>query len=1168
MKPIRTPESTSVPINNIISQDANLNHTKDTDDPFLPPTPSLLITSSMINKTNARILIDTGAVLDYIDSTFCEKSNIFTETTNHVARMANKSLQTLTMTKEPIEIQIKGYTEKRKFAVCPLDYDVILGKRWTTEKKCFIDCERNIVQFRHRDNEYTIEALEPTIVHHISANTITKDERRQYPIYAIFVRQGEEEVRLENRNKYPPAIEKLLRRYKDVFPDTLPPGPPPKRNCEFHIKLHEEATPQKKGIYRMSAKETEEMRKQLAELTNQGFIRPSVSPWGSPTLFVTKKDGTLRMCVDYRALNRLTVKNSYPLPRIDDILDQVGNAKYFTKIDLRQGYHQIRMNEKSIPLTAFRTKFGHYEYTVLPFGLTNAPATFMTLMNNVLREYLNKFVAVYLDDILVYSETLEDHVKHLESILKKLQEHKLYAKLSKCTFAVAEVEYLGHIIGSKGVRMDPNKTKAIKDWPTPRNKKDVQSFLGLLNYYRRFIRSCSAKAKPLTELTKNVPFIWKEETQKAFESLKRTISEAPVLKTFDPKLPIIVTTDASKIAIGAVLEQLAPEGKVPVAFYSRTLNQCERNYAPHELELLAIVDTLRAWRVYLHGNHFTVHTDHYPLRYLETQESLSGRQVRWLERLVNFDFNIIPIKGKSNVVADALSRQTNEPQDEEGYNHTLLNQALRITNNINAISFVEPDQESLDLLVREYSTDPEFSQIHKNPRAPFEKRNSLLYFDEKLCVPKGLYRSMLLHDHHCTPSSGHLGVKKTNLRITPNYHWKSIRKDIKSYVKSCLVCQRTKALNQKPYGLLQPLEPPKNKWTHLTMDFITPLPKSKNGHTGILVVVDRLSKMIRLIPLPEKVDAPLVAKLFKDHIYRNHGLPQVIISDRDSIFMSNFWKALFTLLGTKISPSSAYHPQTDGQTEIVNRKTEEMIRAFVNFDKSNWDDNLIDFEVAYNSSVHATTSFTPYFMNYGIHPRTIPIQTLSSDVPAADSFIEKIQNATKQAINEIRNQNEAAARYANRFRSPHKFEVGDKVLLSTKNLSLEDGSGSRKLNPKYIGPFRILEKVNEVTVKLELSQPMIDRGIHNAFHVSLLREFHDDKFEREKPPPPAIEFDDGHVEYEVERILNHKRKRGKIQYLVKWLGYADHENSWLLEKDLKNSPELLKTYKHERKLSI
>ena len=872
------------------------------------------------------------------------------------------------------------------------------------------------------------------------------------------------------------------------------------------------------------------------------------------------------MCVDYRALNRLTVKNSYPLPRIDDIFDQLKGATYFSKIDLRSGYHQIRLDKPSIPLTAFRTRYGHFEFLVLPFGLTNAPATFMTLMNEVFKKHLDLFVIVYLDDILIYSRTWTEHLQHIRVVLKILREQKLYAKMSKCVFGVQKVEYLGHIISSEGLRVDPQKVQAVMEWPVPKNKQHVQSFLGLINYYRKFIKGCSLIGKPLSELAKNVPFHWGDTQEKAFLLLKEALCSAPVLKTFDPKLPIFVTTDASQYAIGAVLEQEDSKKRKPVAFASRTLNDAEQNYAAHERELLAVVDSLKWWRVYLYGNFFTVHTDHYPLRYLETQDSLSSRQVRWLERMANFDFKIIPISGKSNVVADALSRQPQDVQSPDPRNKALLQETISKTSpkiqNVALSSFPKFDDSTLDELVQEYQKDDKFRTQFQEPKEPYERLGKLLIRHGKICIPEGNFRVKLMHDYHCTPITGHLGTTKTINRLISKFYWNNLRSDVLRYVRSC-ECQKAKASNQKPAGLLKPLEPPETKWTHITMDFITPLPKSRNGNTGVLTIVDRLSKMLRVIPTRPNTDALSTALLFKNNVYRHHGIPENIISDRDPIFMSKFWKSLFKLLGTKISPSSAYHPQTDGQSEILNRKIEEMIRSFVGFDKKDWDKYLVDFEVAYNSSVHATTTFTPYFLNYGVHPKTVPMDLLNSDNPAANSFLENMQEALKEARVQITKSNEKASEYINKKRRPSNFRVGDKVWLSTKNLTLEDGAGSRKLNPKYCGPFEITEDINGVTYRLKLSQPMINRGIHNAFHASLFKPFYEDDFDRERKAPEPLVFQDGHEEYEIEKILNHRKKRNRTQYLVKWKGYPDHENSWVPEKDLANAQETLKEYRKE-----
>ena len=830
------------------------------------------------------------------------------------------------------------------------------------------------------------------------------------------------------------------------------------------------------------------------------------------------------------------------------------------------------MEDCSIPFTAFRNRYGHFEFLVLPFGLTNAPAIFMSLMNDVFLDYLDRFVLVYLDDILVFSNTIEEHAIHLRMVLSRLRRNKLYGKLSKCEFAKSKVEYLGHIIGNEGISMDYEKVKVIVNWSVPQKKSDVQAFLGMVNYYRKFIKNCSSIAKPLTLLVGNNPFEWNAEQQESFELLKKAVTSAPVLRQYDPDLPIIVTTDASQYAIGAVLEQIENRVTRPAMFLSRTLNAAEQRYAAHERELLAIVDTLRQWRVYLHGQRFLVHTDHYPLRYIQTQDSLSQRQVRWLEKMMEFDFKIIPIKGKSNQVADALSREPSNIPSTVKKDHELLHQIIRRTSQdpvtISNVSHIYLDDTDKKLLCSEYQKDEHLKGTYENPESPFRKTKDLLYYKNRLCIPQGKFRQKLIHDHHDTPSTGHLGILKTNRRLHPLYFWPKMRQTIRDYVRSC-TCQTKKDRTTGPIGLLQPLPPPSRKWEIITMDFIAPLPKTKKGHSGIFVIVDRLSKMIRIVPTLHTVTAPQVAQLFYSNVYRHHGLPDVIISDRDSIFMSKFWRELFTILGTNLRPSSAYHPQTDGQTEVVNKKIEEMIRSFINYNQTNWDEHLVEFEVAYNSSVHANTTFPPFYLTYGENPRTIPADlVLSSKNPAAHSFLENIQKSVKHAQHEIQKSNDYMAAYANRKRKPCQFKVNDLVLLSTKHITIENSLINNKLTPRYCGPFRISEQINPVTFRLELSQPLLNRHIHNAFHSSPLVPYNaPTEPSRNKNPPPPVHFSDNHEEYEIEYILNHRRRRNRNEYLVKWLGYPDHENSWVSENDMGNSAELLSDYPTSKQTS-
>jgi hypothetical protein len=413
----------------------------------------------------------------------------------------------------------------------------------------------------------------------------------------------------------------VVREFLDVFPKDLP-SLPRERDVEFVIELQPGTAPISRRSYRMPPKELAELKTQLQDLLDIGFIRPSSSPWGCPALFVKKKDQTLRLCVDYRPLNEVTIKNKYPLPRIDLLFDQLAGAKVFSKVDLRSGYHQIRIYPEDVPKTAFTTQYGLYEYLLMSFGLTNAPAHFMYLMNSVFMPELDKFVVMFIDDILIYSKSKEEHADHLRIVLTRLREHQLHAKFSKCEFWLDKVQFLGHVLSAEGVAVDPSKVKDILDWRPPTTVYQVRSFLGMAGYYRRFIPDFSRIAKPITKLLKNhVKFVWSPECDKAFEKLKKLLTTAPVLAQPDIAKPFDVYCDASGIGIGCVLIQ---EGRV-IAYASRQLKRHEENYPTHDLELAVVVHALKIWRHYLLGNTCHIYTDHKSLKYIFTESELNMR---------------------------------------------------------------------------------------------------------------------------------------------------------------------------------------------------------------------------------------------------------------------------------------------------------------------------------------------------------------------------------------------------------------------------------------------------------------------------------------------------------------------------------------------------------------
>ncbi|GJP84276.1 hypothetical protein CLOP_g14339 [Closterium sp. NIES-67] len=806
-----------------------------------------------------------------------------------------------------------------------------------------------------------------------------------------------------------------------------------------------------------------ELRNQLDYLLAKGFIRPSTSPFATPILFTPKKDGGLRMCTDYRALNRVTIKSRYPIPRTDELIDNLRGARYFSKIDLRGGYHQIRVFADDCHKTAFRTRYGSYEYTVMPFGLTNAPSTFQLTMNRVFRDLLDKCVIIYLDDILIYSKTREQHLKDLEAVFQRLQQHRLITKGSKCEFLKQELEFLGHVISMEGIRIDPKKLRAIQEWQAPTNLQQLQSFLGFVNYVRRFIPNMAGLTGPLTDLLQKGTFYeWGEKQQAAFEALKNLLMSPPVLRIADPERPFEVITHASDIAIGAVLMQDFGNGLQPLAYESRKMQSAERNYPVHDKEMLAIVHAFKIWRFCLTGADVTVRTDHKSLQYLRAQPNLNPRQIRWLDYLEsNFTYKITYKKGANNI-DDALSRPSAQ---------------------LAAVLVAQSNPLLSGLFTHGYSTDPFFVN---DGHLSITTRKGVYYLrsgTDRIWVPSyRLLRELLIQEVHDSNLSGYFGVDKTLKALQRFYYWPDMVTNVQRYVAACPICQRMKSSHQRPTGLLQPLEPPQRPWQHVTMDFVTGLPAGPSGNDAVLVVVDRLTKMAHYAPCRTSITAEETARLFISTVVRLHGIPAAIISDRDPKFTSKFWQDTWARYGTRLQFSSAYHPQTDGQTERTNQTMEQLFRTNCP-DRKTWEDVLPMLEFSYNNAPSATTNHSTFYLNYGMDP-TVPISTnVESQVPRSQQFVEELQTARDKAVELICKANATARRYTDLHRRDITMTEGQLVLLDTKNLRLPLPT---RLRPRFCGPFKFMKMVTPVTAQLRLPD---DWRIHNKFHVSLLRPF-------------------------------------------------------------------------------
>jgi hypothetical protein len=984
------------------------------------------------------------------------------------------------------------------------------------------------------------------------------------------------------------AIPKEYHEFADVFSKTKADTLAEHRPYDLKINLEEGASPPIGTIYPLSQTELEALRGFLDEHLNMGFIRPTRSSFGAPVLFIKKKDGSLRLCVDFRGLNKITKKDRYPLPLISDLLDTSQKGRIYTKIDLRHAYHLVRIAKGDEWKTAFRTRYGSYEWCVMPFGLTNAPAAFQRFVNDLFADMLDVCVIVYLDDILIYSDNAAQHKEHVKEVLRRLRKAKLYARPDKCTFSVDTVEYLGYILSPKGLTMDNAKVKVIQDWPEPRKVRDIQSFLGFANFYRRFIYKYSEIALPLVRLTrKSTKWNFTQECRNSFEALKSAFTKAPILSHWSPDKQLTVETDASDYAIAAILSITTSDNEIhPVAFHSRTLGPSELNYDTHDKELLAIWEAFKIWRHYLEGPTYPVDvvTDHKNLEYFSTTKLLTRRQARWSEYLSTFNFILRFRPGKLGAKPDALTRRWDvyPKEGDSGYananphNYRQVFTQEQLATSLRATFLSTPvlraavimDVEQLHKDIQEATSEDQYclniiSSLNSDTPDPrWSYSDGFLRRDERIWVPDARDLHLrILRDKHDHILAGHFGLHKTISLIRRQYVWPGLRTFVQEYCKTCTNCHRSKSTRHKPYGLLKQLPVPEKPWNSISMDFIDQLPDSE-GFTSILVIVDRLTKQGIFIPTHDTITSAQLAELFLIHVFSKHGVPTHVTSDRGSEFVSHFFRSLGKALDMKLHFTSGYHPEGDGQTERTNQTLEQYIRIYCNYQQDNWKSLLPLAEFAYNNAPSATTGISPFFANKGYHPNIsvyLDQQLTSSRAREFVVNLEELHSELRQVISE------AQARYqksadANR-RTPPDFKEGDEVFVLAK--FIKSTRPSKKFSEKYLGPYPIIGKAGSRSFILKLPDSM--RAIHPVYHVSMLEPAPPNTIpNRIQPPPPPVEVQ-GELEYEIESILDSKidkRRKCKLLYLVRWTGYegTDEETSWIPVTELEHAPEAISEF--------
>jgi hypothetical protein len=849
----------------------------------------------------------------------------------------------------------------------------------------------------------------------------------------------------------------LLRRYQDIFArDDCDLG---RTSVVKHTIPLINDTPIKLRPYRIPFKLQEEGDNHIQQMLTNGIIRPSTSPWSAPVVLVKKKDGKSRFCVDFRRLNAVTVRDTYPLPRISDLLDRLAQSQFFSTVDMAAGYWQIEVQDEDRAKTAFNTGKGLYEFNVLPFGLTGAPGTFQRAMDFIFMDVAH--CMPYIDDLIIFSTSFSQHMEDLENVFRRLRQAGLKLKPAKCEWAKPEVKFLGHIVGKDGVKPDPFNTDKVKHFPRPTTVKHIQQFLGLASYYRRFIKDFSKIAEPLHQLLKKrESFGWTEKQEQAFTTLKEKLIAPPIMAFPNFAKPFYLQTDASGHSLGAVLGQRNEDNaETVIAYASRTLNKAEQAYSVIERELLAMVWAVKYYRHYLYGQKIVLQTDHAPLKWLTTHKDHSSRLIRWALQLQEYDITIDYKPGKTNKNADALSRLPTE-------------ETVAVVMRAIPISQEMQEEQMIDEEVKQIRDDTLKKISSETNDSLYIIKNHLLYFrsskGDALVLPKK-YRQQILIQYHDGHLGGHLSAPKVLSKLRSLYYWPTMKKDVDNWCKSCQICAARKRPRRYYKAPLKPIAVD-GPFHTLGMDILGPLHRTLSGNRYILVCMDYLTKYPECFAI-ENQSADTIARLLVEEIICRHGAPQRILTDRGANFMSEVMHKVLQVFNIHKISTSPYHPQCDGMVEKFNSSLLKMLSCFVASNQNDWDIQIPYLLMAYRSAEHSTTKFSPFELLYGRRP-TMPVDLAFHMAPLeymdeatyADYLPKFLKSAWDTATTNV---NQAQAYYQQRYDQnayPHPFKSGDRLLIHTP----QPRKGiSPKLQRLWIGPYEVLDTTPQnVRVKL------------------------------------------------------------------------------------------------------
>ena len=1091
--------------------------------------PPVVQVSGTVDGTPCRLVVDTGAERTFVRADVLRTRNL----PRSQQQLCGVTGHCVTL-RGPVQVQITigGAAEDLPVYVADMEEPCLLGMDFLARSEACVDVGRSVL--RLRDTEV------PLLLTGVAVGTGKSKEAgwsamQKQPEVSCYAAREERlgglggktlpthvrDLAARSSAKLTPeqkqALERVLCEYADVF--SQGDHDLGRTSLVKHTINTANHAPIKQPPRRVAPAKREEMQRLVEEMAAQGVIERSDSPWSSPVVLVGKKDGSQRFCVDYRALNEVTVKDSYPLPRIDDTLDALGGVQWLSTLDLKSGYHQVEMADEDKQKTAFSFGQGLWQFRVMPFGACNAPSCFMRLMEKVLEGLQWQSALVYLDDILVYGNTFQEELERLVEVLTRLRRANLKLSPKKCTLFQHEVQYLGHLVGRLGVRTDPGKVAAVVDWPTPTSVGEVRSFMGLCTYYRRFVEGFATIAAPLHQLTrKDARFEWDEACQAAFEALKASLARDPVLAFPLRGLPYLLDTDASAEGVGAVLSQMKDGKEHVVAFYSAKFSRAERNYCVTRKELVAMVKSLKHFHPYLYGTEFTIRTDHAALRWLKTLRDPEGQLARWLGRLEQYHYRVVHRAGKVHHNADSLSRRPCEEECEHCRRRELtprVQQCCRVT--LCEVGDEEKWREAqrgdsdLAPLMRWLERDERPGREELSPESPatkfLESQWAMLRLENGvlqrrwedvatggsvwlLVVPRTL-RAELLGEAHGGVSSGHLGRKKTLCRLRERTYWVGMRSDVAEWCKVCQTCAARKGPAHRTRAPLQ-LHQVAAPMERVAVDIAGPFPCTPRGNRFICVAMDYFTKWPEAYAVPDHA-AETVAEVLVSEFFTRFGMPGELHSDQGREFESRVFKQCCELLGVQKTRTTPLHPQSDGMVERFNRTLADELAKYCSEDQQDWDLCLPFALMAYRTAQQEATGYTPSRLMFGREIR-LPLDLTTGRPPGAvlpESAPEYVvtlrerMEATRQRVAQnLQLAGQAMFRwYLQRARGA-QYAAGDLVWLH--NPRRKRGLAP-KLQSSWEGPYTVKTALSDVTYRLQGGP----RNRVVVVHVDRLCPYHD-----------------------------------------------------------------------------